>query len=235
MHRLAAIVSIVLLFASFAAKGQYFEYSWYYHGYETHMRTYDVRWICTGDTLQTDTTDEGTVRHLVNGYWMSCYEVTRDLWNYYMGDEATVSDPLLPATGHSLTEIDTFCMRISQTTNMAWQLPTVKEWLFAYHGGLESEGYLFSGSNHPEFVAWYLGNSKGQLQPIGGRLPNEVGLYDMLGNAAELVIHGDSTCYIGGCCLDKYPGNNASHLFTSPPPEACGFRIVCHQARYIEN
>ena len=34
-------------------------------------------------------------------------------------------------------------------------------------------------------IAWYIGNSKGQTQPVAAKTPNAWGLYDMLGNVWE--------------------------------------------------
>jgi formylglycine-generating enzyme required for sulfatase activity len=45
--------------------------------------------------------------------------------------------------------------------------------------------FRFSGSQTPQEVAWYGGNSDGTLHPVGQKKPNELGIYDMSGNAME--------------------------------------------------
>ena len=66
-----------------------------------------------------------------------------------------------------------------------YRLPTEAEWEFAARGGLAGQGYLFAGSNNPDDVAWYGGNSGGSAHPVGEKQPNELGLFDMSGNRFE--------------------------------------------------
>jgi formylglycine-generating enzyme required for sulfatase activity len=65
------------------------------------------------------------------------------------------------------------------------RLPTEAEWEYAARGGRLSKGYTYSGGNDLGAVAWYDGNSGKQTHPVGERVPNELGLYDMSGNAWE--------------------------------------------------
>ena len=65
------------------------------------------------------------------------------------------------------------------------RLPTEAEWEFAARGGNLSNGYIYAGSNNPDEVAWYLGNSGGDTHQVGLKLPNELGIYDMSGNVCE--------------------------------------------------
>jgi formylglycine-generating enzyme len=83
-----------------------------------------------------------------------------------------------------------------------YRLPTGAEWEYAACGGQMSKSYTYSGSNDADEVAWYWKNSGDKnltgswlwstieknhckTKPIGGKKPNELGLYDMSGNVRE--------------------------------------------------
>lgn len=80
------------------------------------------------------------------------------------------------------------------------RLPTEAEWEYAARGGNQTHGYTYSGSNTIDSVAWYNGNSGNSLKSIGQKKANELGIYDMNGNAYEW-------------CFDWY---NANYYTDSP-------------------
>lgn len=71
-----------------------------------------------------------------------------------------------------------------------YRLPTEMEWMYAAKGGCMSQGYIFSGSNIIDEVAWYWDDFYDpnlSSHQIGGKAPNELGTFDMSGNISEWV------------------------------------------------
>lgn len=207
------------------------------HGIESPNYYHPTVWVCTGDTLSVVTDANGQQVYTIDGFWITCDEITVDLWRWYsFVDRTPAKGDSLPVTGKSHEEIDRFLDVLTKSTNQEWRLPTRDEWLFAFHGGIFGDNYHFSGSNSHHFVAWSKTNSRGTLHPGGMLISNDLGINDMSGNAAEMVTIGDSIAYIGGCYLDNFDkpteGNTVVPCvdFPPPPPEARGFRLVCREA-----
>ena len=78
-----------------------------------------------------------------------------------------------------------FIYRLNKLTGKNYRLPTESEWEYAARGGNQSKGYTYSGSNEIDKVAWYGGNSEEKTHPVGEKVPNELGIYDMSGNVFE--------------------------------------------------
>ena len=121
-------------------------------------------------------------------YYISETEVTQALWEAVMGSNPSGhigSD--LPVENMTWEECNEFINKLNETPGCDFNLPTEAQWEFAARGGIYSFGYIYSGSNNIDDVAWYVGNSGGYTHPVATKSPNELGLYDMSGNVFEYV------------------------------------------------
>ena len=66
-----------------------------------------------------------------------------------------------------------------------YRLPTEAEWEYAARGGQKSGDYEYAGSDKLNEVGWFRDNSFDETKPVGFKLENELGIYDMSGNVWE--------------------------------------------------
>ena len=132
-------------------------------------------------------TDELPVHHvnISEDFYIGQTEVTQQLWKAVMGSNPSKKkNPKYPVESVSYDDIQEFLYILDSLTGMHFRLPTEEEWEYAARGGKHSKGYIYSGSNEPEKVAWFNGNT-GSLKKVKKRSPNELGIYDMSGNVWE--------------------------------------------------
>jgi formylglycine-generating enzyme required for sulfatase activity len=124
----------------------------------------------------------------ISSFSIGKYEVTQAQWRAVMG-----SDPpelnnkgcdQCPVERVSWNDVQEFVQKLNALTGERYRLPTEAEWEYAARGGNKSKGYLYSGSNNIDEVAWFSSNAS-STRPVGGKKPNELGLYDMSGNVYE--------------------------------------------------
>lgn len=133
-------------------------------------------------------TDEYPLHYVnLSDYYIGETEVTNELWSAIMNSNPSnlFSRPLQPVNNVSWYDCQKFINRLSSLTGLRFSLPTEAQWEYAARGGKNSRNYKYSGSNKIKDVAWYEGNTKNGLQDVKKLAPNELGIYDMSGNAYE--------------------------------------------------
>ena len=71
-----------------------------------------------------------------------------------------------------------------------FRLPTEAEWEYAAKGNKGNfdpadKVFKYSGSDNLDLVGWYKGNNDYETKPVGLKIPNNLGLYDISGNVWE--------------------------------------------------
>lgn len=131
----------------------------------------------------------------VNNFYIGKYEVTQSEWITVMNNNPSINvGDNIPVNRVTWNECQIFIQKLNQMTGKKFRLPTEEEWEFAARGGNNSQGFIYCGSNNPNDVAWFIDNCEGRIHPVGQKLPNELGLYDMSGNVFEW-------------CSTRYPNN----------------------------
>ena len=126
---------------------------------------------------------------LVDSYWMATHEVSQEQWYSVMKTRpwsgASPNERDAAASKISWEDANEFCTALSIKEGYAYRLPTEAEWERACRAGTQS---AFSFGNQRTQLAqygWSPVNAGDNAEPVGQKLPNQYGLYDMHGNVWE--------------------------------------------------
>ena len=140
---------------------------------------------------------------LTYDYHIGETEVTQELWKAVMGTNPSklngVGYEQHPVDSVNWDNCQTFVTKLNvlladQLNGRTFRLPTDAEWEYAARGGHKKDHnnkdqeYIFAGSDDADDVAWYSIKNEQDLtysKPVKGKMPNELGLYDMSGNVEE--------------------------------------------------
>ena len=182
------------------------------NGVTFKMITVDGGTFTMGDNESTLSWAGQSPEHQVtlSDYKIGQTQVTQALWQAVMGSNPSnfKGDVTCPVECVSWNDCQEFILRLNQLTGKQFRMLTEAEWEFAARGGNLSHGYKFSGSDTIDNVAWNLYNSNDKTHPVATKLSNELGIYDMTGNASEW-------------CQDWY-GSYSSSAQTNPVGPAEG-------------
>lgn len=129
-----------------------------------------------------------------NSFYMGVYQVTNAQYEQFdlqhrglrgklhfsrMDDEAVVFVNWYDAVR--------FCEWLSDKEGIPYRLPTEAEWEYACRAGSKNKYKYYFGNDVDllEEYEWFKENSENKTHPVGLKLPNGFGLYDMLGNVWE--------------------------------------------------
>ena len=174
-----------------------------------------------GGTFTMGTTKEQDASYIykshkvtLSGYYIGRTEVTQELWKEVMNYNPSYfqEGDKRPVVTVTWNDCQAFISKLNALTGQNFRLPTEAEWEFAARGGTKSRGYKYSGSNTLDDVAWCKGNSGDNAHDVASKHPNELGIYDMSGNASEW-------------CSDWYDLYSSSAQTNPTGPAKGGYRV----------
>jgi formylglycine-generating enzyme required for sulfatase activity len=113
------------------------------------------------------------------------YEVTQAQWQAVMGNNPSRAlNANAPVTMVSWNDAQSLLTKLNaRNDGFRYRLPTEAEWEYSARAGTTGPYYGYTKLGD---VAWYYTvANQWQTHPVGQKLPNPWGLFDMLGNAAE--------------------------------------------------
>ncbi len=141
-----------------------------------------------GDIFDTGDSDEKPVHTVcVDGFYLGKTEVTQKQWVDITGhNPSKFQCKDCPVERVSWYDVQDFIKKLNEKTGMNYRLPTEAEWEYAARSGGRMEQW--AGTNNKEEIgeySWYGHNAGDRTHTVAGKLPNGIGIYDMIGNVWE--------------------------------------------------
>nr|QNL31480.1 MAG: hypothetical protein [Bacteriophage sp.] len=165
----------------------------------------------------------------ISSFKIGKYTITQAQYEAVIGTNPShfQGNPQNPVESVSYDDAQVFCQKLSQITGKTYRLPTEAEWEYACRAGTTTKYYFGDDVNQLEDYAWYCGNSEGTTHPVGLKLSNAWGLYDMHGNVWEWCIDkclrggswGDIPYFCRSVISDDFGHGDSLNTL--------GFRVVC--------
>ena len=161
------------------------------------------------------------------------YPITFDQWDACVKDGGTRHKPAdsgwgrgsRPVINVSWDDIQPYLRWLRKVTGKTYRLLSEAEWEYAARARRRTAYLYGSSKNKLDSYAWFSENSGNKTHPVGGKLPNGFGLYDMHGNVWEWT----ADCY-NHRLMGILP---ASHYYSGAPTDGsawtegnCSQRVV---------
>jgi formylglycine-generating enzyme required for sulfatase activity len=121
-------------------------------------------------------------RVTVKSFYIGKYEITQAQWQAVMGNNPAkfTGDLIRPVENVSWNDTQEFCRKLNALTGQTYSLPSEAEWEYAARAGTTG---AYAGEI--DAMGWHHANAGGTTHPVGQKLPNAFGLFDMHGNVWE--------------------------------------------------
>ena len=177
---------------------------------------------------------------------VGCTEVTQSQWVEIMGyNPSKFKGDDLPVENVNYDDVMKFFDKLNlKYPNLRFRLPTNDEWTMACNGGKKTRYFFGDDPSQLGIVAWYRSNTTtpkevkpgdwqsvgGSTKPVGQKMANQFGLYDISGNVWEIT---SKNTMRGGCWWSTDLDCSTSYIsqWDGSRSEYVGFRLVVEERK----
>ena len=198
---------------------------------QAHARTWEVEMVVlprgsflmgSADRHRNTETPQHTVR-IDYELAVGKYPITFEQWDACVADGGTSYRPSdngwgrgsRPVINVSWDDCQAYLRWLGKVNGKPYRLLSEAEWEYAARAGSRTEWSFGDGENELGRYAWFNANSGNSTLPVGEKLPNAFGLYDMHGNVWE---------WTEDCWNDNY--NGAPSDGSAWTSGNCGLRVL---------
>ncbi len=143
------------------------------------------------DSLRDGDEAPAVLTRIESGFYLGTYEVTQAQWQAVMGENPAIFQQTShhlqhPVESVSWQDCQDFVARLEALGLGQFRLPTEAEWEYACRAGTTTRFYWGDTPNwEAHQYGWMNSRSHAATNPVGQKIPNAFGFYDMSGNVWE--------------------------------------------------